>query len=555
MGALITRLRREFEFARHIPLQQIARRAQLVTKRKIVDRFLSASPLEAWQGPGPKSLLRPRFFAPHGEVRRHKGRWRATFLNRSEDLGESVDWDALSNDPSSQLWAMNLHYFEYLEDVPQDDAIGLIEDWIRNCRPRTPLSSKASWTPYAISLRISAWLAWWSKNAHSATPEFRGLFAASVREQADYLYANVETDVCGNHLIKNVRALAEVGAVFQDRRSARWSRRAERLLRQEIPLQILQDGVHFERSPSYHTQVLVDLLAIRSVWGAERVQDLDSALEHMAQALTDLTHPDGYVAQFNDAGLNMAVKPSAALGAYAAQLGRSAPLARQFFALDDAGFYGARYDSDYLVAKFGPLGPNHLMAHAHGDWGSLEWSVGGQRVLVDQGVLKYSSGRARARSRSTAAHNTAQIGSSEQADFFGAFRCGARPHPAPASYRPAPEGFEIEGELIPAATPCAGTQVRRIVLAKRLLEIEDIAPAGASLEAHFLLHPSITARQDGSNVVLERSDGLRLSVTAEGGSLRVEPAHWWPDMGHEEETTRIVASAGGKRLTTTFRGD
>ena len=43
-----------------------------------------------------------------------------TFLGRSHRMGGRVDWTAPSLAAKDQLWRMNLHYMEYLEEV--DDA-------------------------------------------------------------------------------------------------------------------------------------------------------------------------------------------------------------------------------------------------------------------------------------------------------------------------------------------------------------------------------------------------------------------------------------------------
>src|SRR5207244_5094076 len=52
--------------------------------------------------------------------------WRFTFVGRSVDMGEAIDWQA---DPD-QLWCMNLHYMEYLEELDRDTGITLIRQWI-----------------------------------------------------------------------------------------------------------------------------------------------------------------------------------------------------------------------------------------------------------------------------------------------------------------------------------------------------------------------------------------------------------------------------------------
>ncbi len=70
----------------------------------------------------------------------------------------------------------------------------------------------------------------------------------------------------------------------------------------------------------------------------------------------------------------------------------------------------------------GPFGFGSLAAHAHCDALSIALAVDGRRILVDRGTYRYNGDRRdRDIYRLTAAHNTAQVGSLEQATPAGAF--------------------------------------------------------------------------------------------------------------------------------------
>jgi uncharacterized heparinase superfamily protein len=76
----------------------------------------------------------------------------------------------------------------------------------------------------------------------------------------------------------------------------------------------------------------------------------------------------------------------------------------------------------------GPFGFGSLAAHAHCDALSIALAVDGRRLLVDRGTYRYNGDlRERDRYRLTAAHNTAQIGSLEQASPSGPFLWSRRP--------------------------------------------------------------------------------------------------------------------------------
>jgi hypothetical protein len=544
MGVL-RNLRRNYEFIRHIPTQQVLRRLYLASKRKLIDGILPSGRVKPWTGSPPRPIRVLGLHAPHGRLWRENGVWKARFLNDERALGSTIDWKLISEDARDQLWRMNLHYFEYLPDLSDAEATELIDSWIAGCRPRDRVSSKAAWTPYAVSLRISAWLDFLVRRNLRADGNFLFKLYGSLREQGAYLAANLETDIRGNHLIKNIRALTELSAAFADAAAPKWRKIADRVLARELEEQILPDGVHFERSPSYHCQVFADLMMIAANRSRHGLRDrLDTILDWMAQATVDLTHPDGFIAQFNDAGLNMAVTPAACRQAYCDLRQRKWPASRTHFAYADAGFYGARAGDDYFIVKLGPLGPNALMAHAHGDWGSFEWSVAGKRLAVDQGVYEYVEGALREASRSTTCHNTAVVDGAEQAGFFGTFRCGGRSQSTQARYVPRGDGFIVECELMSADNPGKVHQYRRVELTGRRLRIEDRAPAGCrEIVSRILLHPAVAAGKAGEELQFSCPDGLELRVQlGTGQRLSIENGEWWPDMGTRETIQRVIAA-------------
>ena len=88
-----------------------------------------------------------------------------------------------------------------------------------------------------------------------------------------------------------------------------------------------------------------------------------------------------------------------------------------------------RDGGDCVLFDAGPVGPDHLPAHAHADLLSFEASLGGRRLFVDSGVSSYEDDPARRYCRSTAAHNVLQVDGVEQCDLWSKFRMGYRGHP------------------------------------------------------------------------------------------------------------------------------
>jgi uncharacterized heparinase superfamily protein len=313
--------------------------------------------------------------------------------------------------------------------------------------------------------------------------------------------------------------------------------------------QILPDGVHFERSPSYHAQVFADLLECRHALGDAAPAALDEALKAMAQVAADLAHPDGGPAQFNDAGLTMAYAPGECLAVFAALFKQTAAPAPAF-AYPDGGYFGRREGGDYFVADCGRIGPDALPAHAHGDILSFELSLCGERIVVDPGVYEYIDGPRRRAARAAASHNTLCFEGLDQAEFFAAFRCGRRPHVAVNDLACEPDRLALEGTH-DGFRPYR--HARRFEQTSGALRIVDhISGPPRPARIGFLLHPQVEVELDGEGVMLRRGAAaarFRASV-----AVVCEDAVWWPDMGSERATKRLCLSvpAGLSEVTSEF---
>lgn len=540
--SLFQRLQRNIAFARHIPPHRILRRVALDVKRRWL-QTPGGAPLPdagSWQN----TLVPPRpiFLARTGKLAATPTGYAFTFLGRTQTLGRPVIWRAFTGTRADQLWSMNLHYMEYLEAADDATFETLVTDWLAAALPYGPGYWRDVWNSYAVSLRVVVWMQQLAIRPALPTA-LRNTMNASLAGQIEFLARNLETDLGGNHLIKNIKALIWASAYFTGAAAARWRRLGLHHLQLALNEQILPDGMHFERSPSYHAQVFADLLECKVALANDSAV-LDEALHRMAQVAIDLAHPDGRPALFNDAGLTMCYAPDTCLAAYETIFGRRlAP--RAVFALPDAGFFGCRNSGDVFIADCGPIGADCLPAHAHADILSFEWSVAGHRVIVDQGVYEYVAGPKRTASRAAASHNTLTIDGYDQADFFGDFRVGRRPAVRARMWEPRSDGFSLDGTHDGFThAPGAPRHVRRFDVSPDRVAIRDTIEGenqvGAS--AGMLLHPDVTIANEGSNPGTELTlivGGTHIALTATE-RVRIEPAVWWPDMGVEKPTQRLV---------------
>lgn len=548
MSGWITALDRSFPrlaFARHLSPENILWRIALRT-RTWLRRVTRMAPAMARLAPD--TVLRPLGGLPlpvmplrHHALSCDGNSWSFTLLNRTVVMPDGIDWMAPSMAPHDQLWRMTLHYMEYLETLPPTSGAEAIRQWIiANPASRAGAASDG-WNSYALSIRLVCWLQWLARHDGSAAAQaVRPAMARSMAEQIAYLLCHLERDIGGNHLIKNIKALAWSAAAFDGPDCAHWLAKAQQLLAAELERQILADGVHYERSPAYHCQVAADLIEIAHVLPADDRSALRPVVDAMVRAAHALSHPDGQVAQFNDCGLTMAYRADdLSIGASAVGVADGGD--RQSMALRSAGLLAWHNGSDSCIIKMGAIAPDRLPAHGHGDIGSFELSIAGQRCIVDQGVFEYVAGPARAHARSCAAHNVSQVGTWDQADFFGAFRIGWRTRGTPtmaldndgrASATVTHDAFERPGG--------AGRMHRSVAIQPGRLLITDQVDNASDLPviSRLLIHPSWSVTVEGTRAVL-RCQGRQLNLVA-SFCLRCEAAEWWPDMGKSLATSRLV---------------
>jgi hypothetical protein len=278
-----------------------------------------------------------------------------------------------------------------------EEARSLLASWIEGHPPR----NTDAWHPYPLSTRVGNWV-----GAATLLPELATeSVSQSAWQQLQRLRRNVEDDILGNHLIRNARALVLGGTAFA---APDLVRRGIDVLRRELPTQILADGGHYERSPSYHLFVLRDLLEIQS---ASPHSWLAATIERMRGFAAALQRPDGAPTLFNDGTVDA---PRLDLPA--------SPEGLTVF--EQSGFAVVREHGLWLAFRCGRASPDFLPAHAHADALSLQVWWRGRPVVVDGGSSTYEPGAQRQWERSTRAHSTIRVDDTDQFRTWGAFRSG-----------------------------------------------------------------------------------------------------------------------------------
>lgn len=541
----------------NVPLRQLLRRAKLRMRSRLAPFWLTQ--LREIQPPQLSDDLPHPIFPPRtdqGEPTESGFVLRTPWGARQHSL--PIEWNSSGDSPIDGSWLNRLHYMEFLEGLPTPLMEDIILDWIHT-NPLTSASSlKVAWHPFATSIRAVVWMQQIGLRRDSLPSKFLLEASASIATHLRLIEKTYESDLRGNHLIKNVKALLWGAAFFSDSEGMRWRRLGERLLSEELTEQILPDGTHYERSPTYHCQVMADFLECHTVLPDGPLRSaLRSALVKMGASGALLTHPDGQIAQFNDCALRNAYTTAQCLEV----LSRIAPVTVPEagpFSLMHAGYFGMRSAEDYLIVDCGPVAPDYLIGHGHGDILSFEWSLAGQRIFVDQGTFQNAAGRERDISRSSLSHNTVTIDGEEQCDFYGAHRCGRRARASLLDWKFSENGFTLIGTHDGFRhLPGAPRHVRQFEATSGGLVIVDRIDGrqpGTQAQASFLLHPACTVSIAGQEATITR-EGVTVEVRAPS-PLRLEDAEWFPDLYVSQATKRIgfdLPEHGGPATTTFFR--
>jgi uncharacterized heparinase superfamily protein len=448
-----------------------------------------------------------------------------------------IDWSFSGHGP---LFAYHLHQFDWARDarLPAPERLAALESWIARHTRGT------GWHSGPLSLRSLAWSKLLTTPGALPASADTVHLRASLAAQLDTLAANLETHLSGNHLLWNLLALAFAGAAHAGAAADRWLAFAPRL-GAELCEQVLDSGLHYERSPMYHALLLENVLdlvnADASAPGripAALAAQLRETAARMLGALAVVTHPDGEIALLGDSALGIS-HPPARLAAYAAALGIAAAGPKEPGVLRDAGIVRLAAGELVCIVTASRPWPEHQPGHAHCDALSFELSLRGERVITDTGVSEYAPGAKRDLARATRSHATVEIDGREQAECWAAHRIGSRPDVALVRAEP---GKSLEAVCAGWATPEV-LHRRRFELGERgALAIADTFDAPAPRARAFLplapgLEPALAGNR--ATIPLRAGGALRIALP-ETLAWRVARAPYYPEFGREEARAVLV---------------
>jgi uncharacterized heparinase superfamily protein len=292
-----------------------------------------------------------------------------------------------------------------------------------------------------------------------------------------------------------------------------------RVLARELAVQILPDGGHCTRSPTVQLAVLRDLIDLRAVLRASRMQvptPLQEAIERMAPMLRFFRHGDRRLALFNGSVEEDAVLVDLALTR--AEARDPAPMQAP-----QSGFQRLQAGQSLVVIDTGKPPPQGFEADAHAGALSFELSQGRERIIVNCGGYRGTKPAWQRVARSSAAHSVLVVGDTNSVEIQPDGAVGD------ASLTVRSERDEEGGHQWVVAShdgyqPRFGvTYARELYLAADGDDLRGseklTGRAGAPFAVRFHLHPSVEASlpQTGGGALLRLANGTfwRLRADAE----------------------------------------
>ncbi len=464
---------------------------------------------------------------------------------------EANSLDNWQQDNTPLLYRFNLHYLEWawtMEKVlEQDERNELFEIFFESWYKYQKLLRLPEWSPYVVSLRAVVLVD--ILNRWNLKDELRFKISKVVFQSYGFLRLFKEKDVEGNHLVKNLKALIVIGCYLNDLKIIE---KYLRELKNTLTYQILKDGSHYERSSSYHVQVLMDLTdiknAVESFNNLSSVSYIDllwleSYINSMKLWLLTMGTPDDGIWLVNDA-----YKVSTKLLDYFSE---SATNNKDHDKIDYQNIYkdylklvqasqSSYYSGNnkYNISKISgylPLNnknglcllfdvgdpcPNELPAHCHADTLNVLMYFNKSEILCDTGVSTYESGPRRDYERSTAAHNTLTIDSLNSTEVWGAFRAGRRAKVKLVNFNENEDQFIVEGSH-EGYSHLTGSPIhnRKINLSKKINRLEILDHVFGS-HTHFMewyFHFPKTVKLDKGTAVNSASkESSQLLFSIEG---------------------------------------
>jgi hypothetical protein len=374
------------------------------------------------------------------------------------------------------IWELNRHrhlvriaqgYFVTKREDLAERVIALVDQWVLE----NPPGRGINWTTAVeMGFRVIAWCWIWSLTAGSPawTTERLSRFLVSLWHHAHHIDRYDSTHHSPNtHLTGEMLAVLYVGLMFPElSRADRWATRGRAVLESELERQVLEGGMHYERSIGYHrytAEFYLHLALLARASGNPLSPENEARVRELVEVSWVTRRPDGTwpvigdedsgstvllgtgdpqshstilavgAALFNEPRWVAGVDTPGRSGAWwmldaglLKSLGAMTPRTESASgSLGEAGYHVGREHAGasawYCLVDAGPHGGDQT-GHAHTDLGHVEISRGSVYIVADPGCASYTTVRGqRDWYRSEAAHACLVVDGAPLAVPRGAF--------------------------------------------------------------------------------------------------------------------------------------
>ncbi len=357
------------------------------------------------------------------------------------DFGEGpIDWflNPTYNGYPEWTWQLSRHpewrtlaraYRETGDEIYAEAAARQIQSWIDQAQAPEPCSGGATLCWRTIECGIRMGQCWQEVihtflNAPAFTDDLLTDWCKSIWEHGERLRRDHMT---GNWLIMEMNGLTHIGLLYPCfKTAAEWLDYGVKKLKEELFVQVYEDGWQYELSTNYQDVVItnyVSVMRIFKAYGLALDPDIVACIEKLLSTYVKMMRPDGRVPDIND-GRPMAVAdlareysdicgndPIVRWGATGGKEGTQ-PEATQIF--KNAGLAALRTgwgkDDTYLFFDGGEFG----YGHQHEDKLHVMLSAGEKNLLLDGNNYSYDASEMRTYVLSTRAHNTIRVDGMDQ---------------------------------------------------------------------------------------------------------------------------------------------
>jgi uncharacterized heparinase superfamily protein len=444
--------------------------------------------------------------------------------------------------------------FEWLSDLvaagpaARDSAGGLVQEWLA----QKPDMGSIAWHPDVLATRLFAWIAHFDDIVGNQNEDFTRLVLASMSRQYRHLLRIGLSGLAGARRLRALKGL--IAGILALGRSKPRLARAITALEREVAEQILPDGGHRSRSPSVQLRVVQDLVDIRSLLRASKIDlpsSLQDAIEKAAPMLRLFRHGDRRLALFNDSleedGLLIDLV-----------LTRSETQGRGRNHAPDSGFERLQSAQSIVIVETGAHPPRGFDQDAHAGALSFEMSHGRERIIVNCGAYRGANANWRRPPRATAAHSVLVVADTNSTEI----RDDGVRNRAPISV--SCERAEHEGQHWISATHDGYRERFGLIYTRELFLAADgddlrgedrlTGRPGAKFAVRFHLHPSVEASPvtGETAAALRLPSGARWQLRAAGAELNLGESIYLGS-GEARKTRQVVLSGTAAAGGTTVR--